>query len=825
MCNHQWSNDVKDSYRVVVIGGGVVGASVLYHLAKFGWTDIALVERAVLTAGSSWHAAGGVHALNADPNMAALQGYTLDLLPQIQEESGQDIGLHMTGGINIACTPDRWEWLQGAYRTFQTIGIEDVHLMTASEVKEKCPIMNVDGVLGGLWADREGYVDTTGTVWAYAKAARQRGADVIEHNKVEELIQRADGSWDVVTEKGTIHAEHVVNAGGLWAKQVGRMAGLDLPVSPLKHHYLVTESIPEVAACSFEMPMTVDLEGFTYMRQWDQGILVGIYEIEHEHWAMDGAPWTYGMELFNEDFDRIENELAMSFDRYPCLNEVGIKTWVNGAFTFSPDGNPLVGPVRGLRNYWLACGVMAGFLQGGGVGKTLAEWMIHGETEADAWSMDIARYGDFQSNREYIKQTTGQFYSRRFVMSYPNEQLPAGRKLKRTPSHRAHMEAGAIFGNSWGLEVPLMFGPKGFEETPTLNRSNAFEHVRAEHQAVRDACGLLDITGFSRYEVSGDNATEWLDKLFATKLPGNNRARLAVALGHDGRLKGDLTLFNWGNGTYWIMGSYYLREWHMRWFHDHLPGGEQALVMAGVQVRDISDGITGFAISGPNSRKVLQKLTHENLDHENFKFMQCRELDLDLLRVKVGRLSVAGELGFEMNCSALEHETLRELLLEAGAEFGLREYGYYALNSLRMEKSFGIWSAEFMQAYTPGETLMDRWIAWDKNSAFVGREAAVAERDKGVSGLKQILVTLEIENAQAEAAGYEPVWAPNGRRIGMTTSGGYGYSVEKSLAMALIDPAFSDVGTQLKTHIVGVERSCRVIESSPWDPSGARIRS
>lgn len=334
----------------------------------------------------------------------------------------------------------------------------------------------------------------------------------------------------------------------------------------------------------------------------------------------------------------------------------------------------------------------------------------------------------------------------------------------------------------------------------------------------------MDITGFSRYEVSGENAEAWLDQLFATKLPGKNRARLAVALGHDGRLKGDLTVFNWGDGTYWIMGSYYLREWHMRWFHDHLAGGERALVDGGVQVRDVSDGVTGFAISGPNSRDVLQKLTHEDLSHENFKFMQCREVDLGLVRAKVGRLSVAGELGFEMNCSALEHETLREMLLEAGAEFGIREYGYYALNSLRMEKSFGIWNAEFMQAYTPGETLMDRWIAWDKNVNFVGRDAAIAERDAGKMALKQVLVTLEIEGAQAEAAGYEPVWGPDGSRIGMTTSGGYGYSVGKSLALALIDPAHSEPGTELKTHIVGVERVCRVIENSPWDPSGSRIR-
>ena len=370
-----------------------------------------------------------------------------------------------------------------------------------------------------------------------------------------------------------MHAEHVVNAGGLWAKQVGRMVGIDLPVSPLEHHYLVTDTIPEVAAMDFEVPMTVDLEGFSYLRQEGQGVLLGIYEVTHKHWNMDGAPWDYGFELIQEDIDRIEDELSLCYERYPVLQKAGIKRWVNGAFTFSPDGNPLVGPVPGMQGYWLACGVMAGFLQGGGVGKSLAEWMIHGEAEADVWPMDIARYGPFAANRDYIKQTTGQFYSRRFVMTYPNEQLPAGRPLKKAPAYDAMSAAGAIWGCSWGLEIPLMFAPKDFEETPTLKRSNAFPIVAEECHAVREDVGLLDTSGFSRFEVIGDGAEAFLDRLMAGRLPAAGRARLAPMLGPDGRLKGDLTIFNWGDGTWWIMGSYYLRQWHMRWFQDHNDDG------------------------------------------------------------------------------------------------------------------------------------------------------------------------------------------------------------------------------------------------------------
>lgn len=803
---------MKDTYRVVVIGGGVVGASVLYHLAKFGWKDVALVERSVLTAGSSWHAAGGIHALNADPTMAALQAYTIDLLSEVERESGQNIGLHMTGGITVAADPNRWEWLQSAYRIFQTIGIEDCHLMTPAEIKEKCPIMDTTGVIGGLWADREGYIDTTGTVHAYAGAAKKLGATVIEHNKVESLHQRADGTWDVITEKGKIHAEHVVNAAGLWAKQVGRMAGLDLPVSPLAHHYFVTEEIPEVAALDFEVPMTVDLEGFTYMRQDQKGVLIGIYETNHQHWNMDGAPWNYGFELIQEDTDRIEKELMMAYQRYPALENVGIKNWVNGAFTFSPDGNPLVGPVRGLRNYWLACGVMAGFLQGGGVGKTLAEWMIHGETEADAWAMDIARYGEFASNREYIRQTTGQFYSRRFVMTYPNEQLPAGRPLKRAPAYSAMDAAGCKWGVSWGLEVPLMFGPKGFRETPTLKRSNAFAEVAKEVNAVRTGVGLLDISGFSRYEVSGPKAEAWLDKLMSTKLPKPGRARLAVMLAPNGKLKGDLTLLNWGDGTYWLMGSYYLREWHMRWFHDNLADG--------VVVRDISDATVGFAVVGPKSREVLARLTHQDVSHAALPFMGCQTIDLGLIRAKVARMSVCGELGYEINCSAAEHISLREILLKAGAELGIREFGFYAMNSLRLEKSFGIWSAEFRQEYTPGETGMHRWIDWQKEG-FAGREAALAARDGKTAG--KVLVTLEVAADNADASGYEPVWQGE-KRVGYVTSGGYGHHVGKSLAMALVDPDCATEGTALDIHVVGIKRSARVIAPSPYDPTGSVMR-
>jgi dimethylglycine dehydrogenase len=801
---------MKSEYRVVVIGGGVVGASVLYHLAKFGWSDVALIERSVLTAGSSWHAAGGFHALNADPNIASLQAYTIDLLSEIEKESGQSVGMHMTGGLVLAGTPDRWEWLQSAYRTFQSIGIEDVRLVTPKEAGELCPVLSTDGIIGGMWADREGYIDTTGTVHAYAGAAKKNGATVIEHNRVLELHQRPGGGWDVVTEKGTIKCEHVVNAAGLWAKQVGRMAGIELPVSPLSHHYLLTETIPEIAALDEEIPMVVDLEGFTYMRQDLKGMLLGIYEINHQHWMMDGAPWDYGIELLQEDIDRIENELRLGFERFPVLQKVGVRNWVNGAFTFSPDGNPLVGPVRGKPGYWCACAVMAGFLQGGGVGKSLAEWVIHGEPESDVFGMDVARYGPYAENKQFIKQTTGQFYTRRFVMTYPNEQLPAGRPLKMAPAYTDMTAAGCRWGASWGLELPLYFAPQDFVEKPSLKRSNAHSIVAEECKAVREGVGLLDITGFSRFEISGPNAESWLDQLMASKLPGPGRARLAPMLSPEGKLKGDLTVFNWGDGTWWIMGSYYLREWHMRWFHDHMADG--------VTVRDLGEQMAGFSLAGPKSREVIGRLTDGPVGE--LPFMGCGQFDIGLVRAKVARISVAGELGYEINCNLMEHIALRRVLLEAGADSGIREYGFNALNSLRLEKSFGIWSREFTQGYTPGETGMDRWIDWQKPD-FTGRDAAMKERDAGGPG--RVLVTLEVDADDADASGFEPVWA-DGKLAGFITSGGYGHTLGKSLALAMVDRACAGQGQQLTTHIVGAERGATVIAPSPYDPDGKAMR-
>lgn len=807
-------------YQAVVIGGGVVGASVLYHLAKLGWSDVLLVERSELTAGSTWHAAAGFHTLNGDPNVAALQKYTIDLYSELEAETGQSCGVHMTGGINLAGTPERWEWLQAQWAVFQTIGNETVQLVTPKEIAELCPIVDVSGLYGGMYDTYEGHLDPSGTTHAYAAAARKRGAEIVLHNRVLELHQRPGGTWSpwtIVTEHGTITADHVVNAGGLWARNVGRMAGVDLPVTPMEHHYLVTDTIPEVAAYDGELPMMMDLEGYTYLRQEAQGLLLGVYELNPKHWNVQGAPWDFGMRLLPPDLDRIDPELEIGLSRFPCLETAGIKTWVNGAFTFTPDGNPLVGPVPGRPGFWSACGVMAGFSQGGGVGLALAEWMVLGEPERDVFGMDVARYGPFASADGYLTATTGQFYQRRFVMTYPNEQLPAGRPLKTSALHDQLTAQGAHFAANWGLETPRYFTPGDpeFAEHPSLRRSNAFDVVGAEVRATRAGVGLLDTTAFSRYEVKGPGARAWLDTLLAGVVPTPGRIRLTPMLSESGRLTGDLTTTCWNTGSgddeFWLMGSYYLRSWHLRWFRDRLPTD------GSVTLTDISDAMAGVSLSGPQSLDLLSRLSPEAGD---LRWLHAKELYLGPHRVRAGRLSVTGELGYELNVPATQLAGVYRLLREAGSGLDVVPLGYEALDSLRLEKSFGIWSREFTWAYTPAMCGLDRFVAFDK-ADFVGRDAALRERD---SGPLQRLVTLTVDTEDADAAMFDPLWIGD-RRVGFVTSGGYGHSIGTSLALAYVDLAHTEVGTELDVHVVGRRTTCRVVADSPHDPEGLLPRN
>ena len=533
---------MKSHAQAVVIGGGIVGCSVLYHLTKLGWSDVVLCERKELTAGSSWHAAGGFHALNSDPNVSKLQAYTVRLYKEIQELSGQDIGLHFTGGLNIAATQDRWDLLRADWARHRVLGL-DTQLLGANEVREMCPLIDVREVLGALYDPMEGHLDPYGATHAFAKAARLNGAEIYRHTKVTELTRNSDGSWNVLTDRGTIVAQHVVNAGGLWAREVGHMAGVDLPVVAMEHHYLLTDDLPELQNAAREMPLILDLDGEIYLRQERNGVLLGVYETDATPWAVAGTPWDYGeSELLPPHLDRLTDSLEKGFRRFPSLCGAGIRKVVNGPFTFSPDGNPLVGPVPGVPNFWAACGVMAGFAQGGGVGLVLAQWMIDGEPEGDIYGMDVTRFGAY-ATRPYAIAKAKEFYAKRFQISYPNETWPAGRPSKTSAIYPELKALNGVFGASFGQEIPLFFAPSDALaiEEPTVRRSSAHTIVREECLASRQSFGLLDISSFAKYLVKGPDAATALDRMLAGKLPKQGEIRLTPLLSPKGRLMGDLT--------------------------------------------------------------------------------------------------------------------------------------------------------------------------------------------------------------------------------------------------------------------------------------------
>ena len=587
---------MKSEAQAVVIGGGVVGCSVLYHLAKAGWSDVMLIERSELTSGSSWHAAGGFHTLNGDPNVAKLQAYTVQLYKELEEISGQSCGLHLTGGAMMADTPERMDFLRLTHAKGRYLGME-TELITPSEAKAMFPLMDESNFIGALWDPVEGHLDPSGTTHAYAKAARTLGAEIVLRNRVTELTQEPDGAWNVVTEQGTVKAEHVVNAGGLWAREVGRMAGLELPVLAMEHMYLLTEDMPEVsefnAATGRELIGVIDFRGEIYTRQERNGILLGTYEKAATPWSPENTPWDFGHELLAPDLDRIAPSLEVGFRHFPAIEKAGIKQIVNGPFTFAPDGNPLVGPVRGLTNYWTACAVMAGFSQGGGVGLALSNWMVHGDPGADIWGMDVTRFGEWATLR-YTNAKVRENYSRRFSIRFPNEELPAARPHQTTPVYDLmQRENNAVMGDSWGLETPLWFAPSAEEAHDVLSfhRSNDFKHIAREVESTRKSVGVTEISNFAKYEVKGDGAEGWLSHLMTNTMPKTGRMVLTPMLNENGKLIGDFTIAKAEDGLFYIWGSIAAQKYHMRWFEQHLPAD------GSVAVRRFDMNLVGLSIA------------------------------------------------------------------------------------------------------------------------------------------------------------------------------------------------------------------------------------
>ena len=805
---------MKTHTRVVVIGGGVVGCSVLYHLTKLGWSDVMLIERSDLTSGSTWHAAGGFHTLNGDTNMAALQGYTIGLYAELEALTGLSCGLHHVGGLTLADTPERLDMLLAERAKHRYMGLE-TRILGPDEILEMADFVNVDGVLGALYDPLDGHLDPAGTTHAYAKAARMGGAEIVTHNRVLETNARADGGWDVVTEQGTIVAEHIVNAGGLWAREVAAMAGVYLPLVPMAHQYLVTEEVPEIANRDAEIPHVMDPGGESYLRQEGKGFVIGFYEQPCEPWAVDGTPWGFGHELLNDHFEKIEASVDFAYRRFPVLERAGIKSVIHGPFTFAPDGNPLVGPVPGLRNYWSAAAVMAGFSQGGGVGLTLAQWMINGEPEIDPRAMDVARFGNW-TTPGYTVPKVIENYQRRFSVTYPNEELPAARPFRTTPMYSTWKDMGAVFGAQYGLEVPNYFARPGEPdyETPSFRRSNAWEPTRREVFQVREKVGINEVHNFSKFRVTGRDARTWLDRVMAGRIPREGRVSLTPMLSDSGRLIGDFTVTCWQDGVFYLSASYGSQAYHMRWFEGQMDADRD------VRIENLSDLRTGFQIAGPDARRVLAAVASEDVSNDAFPFLSARQLALGMAHCDVQRVSYTGDLGYEIYCDLASQQHLWSVLKDAGQAFDMQPFGMRAMMSLRLDRFFGSWHREYSADYTAAETGMDRFISFGKDADFVGRAAAEEQRHKGA---KRQLVAFEVAAADADVVGWEPIWHA-GKVVGFCTSGGYSHWTDRSMAFGFVPTELLSNDLTVDIEILGERHSAQRMPHPVFDPENRRMR-
>jgi dimethylglycine dehydrogenase len=746
-----------------------------------------------------------------------LQSYTVSLYEELERISGQSCGMHKSPGIMLADTPERMEFLKMTVARGRYLGME-TEIISVKEAKNYFPFIEEKYFLGALLDPNEGHLDPSGTTYAYAKAARLGGATIEVQTKVESLEQKPDGTWRVITNKGVVECEHVVNCGGLWAREVGRMVGIELPVLAMEHMYLVTDDIPEVEAfnksAGKEIGHVIDFGAESYLRQEGKGMVLGVYEQAGVPWSPKNTPWSFGQELLQPDLDRIAPSLEIAFKHFPTLENAGIKRVINGPFTFAPDGNPLVGPVQGRTNFWSACGVMAGFSQGGGVGLALSNWMVDGDPGFDIWGMDVARYGDW-ATRTYTNAKVRENYSRRFRIRFPNEELPAARPLQTTPLYDKFIEQGAVMGDSWGMETPLWFAPKGSEakDIVSFHRSNDFEPIKAECKAVREAVGVTEIANFAKYEITGAGAEAWLLKVMTNTMPKTGRLMLTPMLNENGKIIGDFTIAKAAEGRYMMWGSSQAQIYHMRWFEQHLPKD------GSVRVTPYGMKLIGLSIAGPKSRELLQRLTDDDVSNEAFKFMDYREMEVATVQAKVNRVTYTGDLGYEIWVAPEYQRRLYESITEAGADLGLKPFGMRALLCLRLEKNFGTWFREFRPIYGAFEAGLERFVKLDKPD-FIGKAAALKEKTEGP---KKTRIFMVVDADDCDVMGDEPIWV-DGKVVGWVTSGGYGHYVDQSLAQGYIPTELIKPNMQLEIEILGERRKARLQMDPPFDPEAKRMR-
>ena len=832
--------------RAVVIGGGVVGVSTLYHLAKKGFTDAVLCERKELTSGSTWHAAGLLPLFNLSYSVGQIHKYSVKFYKELEKETGQNVGFAVCSNIRLARTKDRWDEFLYYRGVAETLGVR-VNTLTPAEVKEIWPLCNIDGILGAIQHPDDGYIQPADLTQALAIGARKLGAEINRNTAVTAIEKLPSGEWLVKTDKGDITAEHVVSCSGNFARKTGAMVGLDIPVIPVQHQYIVTEDHPEIVARREkglpELGVLREADSSWYMRAEKGGLLLGPYEKGAPCCYVDGPSDQSEYELFQEDLDRLMPHVETAIARVPAFGEVGIKKIYNGAIAYTPDGSPIIGPAWDLKNFWLNEGHSFGVTAAGGAGWQLAEWIVEGEPSLDMMGVDPRRFGPY-AGKGYLKTKNEEAYANVFTPHYPDEERVAARPLKTTPCYSRMKDLGAVFGSVYGWERPGWFAPKevslsaadlatpdvltGHNHAPatddgrmvekwSFRRSNYFKHVGNECLNVRDNVALQDMSAFAKMEVKGSGAREWLESILANKIP-HKRGRIALChmLNKHGGVRAEFTVYEHAPGRFYLVsaGAYERHD------HDYL---RKLLPTDGsVSLSYLTTSMGVLVLAGPHSRDVLQKLTDTDLSAKAFPWLTGQAISVGHTACHALRVNFVGELGWEFHHPIEQQNTLFDALMDAGKSLGIKPYGIKAMSSLSLEKSYRLIPRELSIEYSAYESGLDRFVHPNKGQ-FIGRDALVAGRAKG---LDWNFVTTEVHgvtDAGSDARGSEPIHKV-GKLVGRATNGGYGWRCGKSLALAMVKPEFAALGTELDITILGEKKRAVVIAESPWDAENVRLR-
>lgn len=807
---------MKERARVAIVGGGVAGSALAYHLSKLGWNDVVVLEKGELTSGSTWHAAGLCTQFNASLHLSKLLMRSLDLYRGLEAETGQAVDLHEVGSIRLASTPDRMDEYQRARSMAKALGLP-LELIGPDEIVERCPIMNVNGLLGGAWIPTDGHVDPSSVTSALVTGARSRGVSFERHTRVTGLRPCRDGGWSVETERGTIECEIVVNAAGMWAPRIAEMAGVRLPIVPLQHEFVVTDVVTRLAQQPDEIPVIRDPDASFYVRAEGKGLIVGPFERETKAWAVGGVPWDFESRLLAPDLARIEDILLLAADRFPVFADTGIARVVNGPDGYTPDGRCLMGWVPGVRNLFVLAGFsIFGIVFAGGAGGYAAEWIVDGQPSDDMWEVDVRRFGLWATTTPLLVERALDVYAREYAIHYPNEERPAGRPLKTDPLYDRLRARGAVFGFRFGWERPLWFAPEGIEpkDELTFRRPNWFEHVAAECRAVRGRVGVLDQTSFAKYEVRGPGAESLLDRLCANALPQEGRIAVTQMLTERGGIECDLTVSRLAADRFYLVSAAATRAHDLDWIERHVrPGG-------GVVIEDVTDATGVLTVAGPRSRELLAMLATDDVSDPALPWMSARRIRVGKVSVLAIRVSYVGELGWELH-HPIEHlASLYELVAEAGERLGLVDFGYRALDSLRLEKGYRLWGADISPERTPIEAGLDRFVRLDKGE-FVGREALMRQRAEGV---RQRLACLVLEAASAIPHGGEAILTSDGRVVGYVSACEHGHVVGKTIVLSYLPSELAHPGTLLDVDVLGERRPATVVDAPLYDPGNARLK-